>query len=67
MILQISESCSLYLFVNNSFNFKLDFFTYFEYISGGFYYQKKQFMFRLPFCQMILMQKRPEKPSKNFT
>ena len=36
MILQISESCcSLYLFVNNSFNFKLDFFTYFEYISGG--------------------------------
>ena len=41
MILWISESFSLYplvkiyLLVKNSFNFKLGFFTYFEYISGG--------------------------------
>ena len=35
MILWISESLSLYLLVKNSFNFKLGFFTYFEYISGG--------------------------------
>ena len=34
MILWFSESFSLYLLVNNSFNFKLGFFTYFEYISG---------------------------------
>ena len=34
MILWISESFSLYLLVKNSFNFKLGFFTYFEYISG---------------------------------
>ena len=34
MILWISESFSLYFLVNNSFNFKLGFFTYFEYISG---------------------------------
>ena len=33
-ILWISESFSLYLLVRNSFNFKLGFFTYFEYISG---------------------------------
>ena len=33
MILWISESFSLYLLVKNSF--KLGFFTYFEYISGG--------------------------------
>ena len=31
----ISESFSLYLLVENSFNFKLRFSTYFEYISGG--------------------------------
>ena len=35
MILWISESFSLCLLVKNSFNFKLGFFTYFEYISGG--------------------------------
>ena len=35
IILWISESFSLYLLVKNSFKFKLDFFTYFEYISGG--------------------------------
>ena len=35
MILWISESFSHYLLVKNSFNFKLGFFTYFEYISGG--------------------------------
>ena len=35
MILWISESFSLYLLVKNSFNFKLGFFTYFQYISGG--------------------------------
>ena len=35
MILRICKSFSLYLLVENSFNFKLDFFTYFEYISGG--------------------------------
>ena len=35
MILWISQSFSLYLLVKNSFNFKLVFFTYFEYISGG--------------------------------
>ena len=35
MILWISESFSPYLLVKNSFNFKLGFFTYFEYISGG--------------------------------
>ena len=35
MILWISESLSFYLLVKNSFNFKLGFFTYFEYISGG--------------------------------
>ena len=35
MILWISESFSLYLLVKNSFIFKLGFFTYFEYISGG--------------------------------
>ena len=34
-ILWISEAFSLYLLVKNSFNFKLCFFTYFEYISGG--------------------------------
>ena len=34
MILWISESFSLYLLVKNSFNFKVGFFTYFEYISG---------------------------------
>ena len=34
MILWISESFSLYLLVKNSFNFKLGFFTSFEYISG---------------------------------
>ena len=34
MIFWISESFSLYLLVKNSFNFKLSFFTYFEYISG---------------------------------
>ena len=34
MILWISESFSLYLLVKNSLNFKLGFFTYFEYISG---------------------------------
>ena len=33
MILWIFESFSLYLLVKNSFNFKLGFFTYFEYIS----------------------------------
>ena len=33
MILWISESFSLYLFVKNRFNFKLGFYTYFEYIS----------------------------------
>ena len=35
MSLWISESFSPYLLVKNSFNFKLGFFTYFEYISGG--------------------------------
>ena len=35
IILWISESFSLYLLVKNSFKFKVDFFTYFEYISGG--------------------------------
>ena len=35
MTLWISESFSLYLLVKNSFNFKLGFFTYFEYISGS--------------------------------
>ena len=35
MILWISESFSLYLSDKNSFNFKLVFFTYCEYISGG--------------------------------
>ena len=35
MILWISESFSLYLLVKNSFNFKLGFFTYFEYLLGG--------------------------------
>ena len=35
MILWISESFNLYLLVKNSFKFKLSFFTYFEYISGG--------------------------------
>ena len=35
MILWISESFSLYLLVKNSFNFKLGFFTDFEYISRG--------------------------------
>ena len=35
MIFWISESFNLYLLVKNSFNFKLGFFTYFEYISGG--------------------------------
>ena len=35
VILWISGSFSLYLLVKNSFNFKLGFFTYFEYISGG--------------------------------
>ena len=35
MILQIFESFSLYLLVKNNFNFKLSFFTYFEYILGG--------------------------------
>ena len=35
MILWISENFSLYLLVKNSFNLKLGFFTYFEYISGG--------------------------------
>ena len=34
-ILWISQAFSLYLLVKNSFNFKLCFFTYFEYISGG--------------------------------
>ena len=34
MIFWISESFSLYLLVKNSFNFKVGFFTYFEYISG---------------------------------
>ena len=33
-LLGILESFSLYLLVKNSFNFKLSFFTYFEYISG---------------------------------
>ena len=45
MILWISESFSLYLLVKNSFNFKLGFFTYFEYISGGI---KKHFTLRFP-------------------
>ena len=35
MILWISESFSLYLLVKNSFNFKLGFFTCFEYTSAG--------------------------------
>ena len=35
LILSISESFSFYLLVKNSFNFKLGFFSYFEYISGG--------------------------------
>ena len=35
MILWRSESSSFYLLVKNSFNFKLGFFTYFEYISWG--------------------------------
>ena len=35
MILWISESFSLYLLIKNSFNFKLEFFIYLEYISGG--------------------------------
>ena len=35
MILWISKSFRLYLLVKNNFNFKLGFFTYFEYISGG--------------------------------
>ena len=35
MILWISESFSLYLLIKNSFNFKLGFFIYLEYISGG--------------------------------
>ena len=34
MILWISESSSLNLLVKNTFNLKLGFFTYFEYISG---------------------------------
>ena len=34
MIFWISETFSLDLMVKNSFNFKLGFFTYFEYISG---------------------------------
>ena len=34
MILWISESFSPYFLVKNSFNFKVGFFTYFEYISG---------------------------------
>ena len=34
LILWISESFSLYLLLKKSFNFKLGFFTYFEYISG---------------------------------
>ena len=35
MVLWISESFSLYIVVKNSFNFKLGFFTLFEYISRG--------------------------------
>ena len=35
MILWISESFSVYFLVRNHVNFKLGFFTYFEYISGG--------------------------------
>ena len=56
---------SIFWSKKNSFNFKLDFFTYFQYISGGII-RKKHFMFRLPKCQVILRQKRPEKPA-NFT
>ena len=35
VILWISGSFSLYLLIKNSFNFKLGFFTYFEYILGS--------------------------------
>ena len=47
MTLWISESLSLYLLVKNSFNFKLGFFTYFEYVLGGII-RRKHFTFRLP-------------------
>ena len=63
-----------YLLVKNSFNFKLGFFNYFFFHLFSFifsllrfYHQKKHFTFRLPWCQVILMQKRPEKLSTNFT
>ena len=35
MIVSIFESFGLYLLVKNNFNFKLGFFTYFDYCSGG--------------------------------
>ena len=47
MILLISEIFSLYLLVKMSYNFKLDFFTYFEHILGGII-RKNSFTFRLP-------------------
>ena len=56
---------SIFWLKKNSFNFKLDFFTYFQYISGGII-RKKHFMFTLPKCQVILRQKGQKKPSANF-
>ena len=62
MILWISESFSLYLLVKNNFNFKLVFFTYFEYISGGII--RKNIFTIVP---EDIDEKRPEKVSTNFT
>ena len=68
LILSISESFSFYLLVKNSFDFKLGFFSYFEYISGVS--SGKTFSIQItivPGNIVILMQKRTEKPSTNFT
>ena len=66
MILWISESFSLYLLVKNSFNFKLVFFIYFEYISVSII-RKNILHSDYHSARWYWCKKSPEKPSANFT
>ena len=66
MILWISEIFSLSLLVKNSFHFKLGFFTYFKYISGGII-KKNILNSDYHIARWYWCKKRPEKPPTNFT
>ena len=65
-ILWVPKSFSLNILVKNSFNFKLRFFTYFEYISEGII-RKNILRSDYHSTRWYWCKKNPEKSSTNFT